>query len=160
MSVIGVVMISSPGSGSIAAMAQWIQSGIPSSALTQFDFVNIMTYSNLSDSQTAMTYYSGLGVPKTQIVLGVKFFGDVEDANDDEPEYSDILSHYPNAWQSDQVSGDSSYYGGDKIDYAGEATMAKETQLGAQYGGIMIWELTGDAPAPHSLLTIVQTNLP
>ena len=142
-----------------AAMAQWIQSGIPDSALHQFDFINIMAYSNLSDSQTAMSYYSGLNVPANQIVLGVKFFGDVQDPNDDEPEYSDILSHYPNAWQSDSVSGDNSYYGGDTILYTGEATMAKEVALGAQYGGIMIWELTGDAPAPHSLLTIVQNNL-
>jgi chitinase len=140
-------------------MAQWIQSGIPDSALHQYDFVNIMTYSTLSDAQNDMAYYTGLNVPANQIVLGVKFFGDVEDSQDDEPEYSDILNHYPNAWQSDSVSGDSSYYGGDKVDYTGEATMAKETQLGAQYGGIMIWELTGDAPAPHSLLTIVQNNL-
>jgi len=142
-----------------AAMAQWIQSGIPDAALHQYDFINIMTYSNLSDAQNDMTYYAGLNVPANQIVLGVKFFGDVQDSQDDEPEYSDILNHYPNAWQTDSVSGDSSYYGGDEVDYTGEATMAKETQLGAQYGGIMIWELTGDAPAPHSLLTIVQNNL-
>jgi hypothetical protein len=25
---------------------------------------------------------------------------------------------------------------------------AEETQRGKQYGGVMIWELTGDAPAP------------
>jgi hypothetical protein len=37
--------------------------------------------------------------------------------------------------------------------------MAQETKLGAQYGGVMVWELTLDAPPPHSLLNVIQTNL-
>ena len=37
--------------------------------------------------------------------------------------------------------------------------MAQETQLGARYGGIMIWELTQDAGGPHSLLSVIQKNL-
>jgi chitinase len=45
------------------------------------------------------------------------------------------------------------------ITYVGEATMAAETQLGMQYGGVMIWQLAGDAPPPHSLLNVIQSNL-
>jgi len=37
--------------------------------------------------------------------------------------------------------------------------MAAETQLGKPYGGIMIWELAGDAPPPHSLLNGIPSNL-
>jgi len=37
--------------------------------------------------------------------------------------------------------------------------MAKEVQLGKQYGGVMVWELMGDAPAPHSLLQVIHANL-
>jgi hypothetical protein len=37
--------------------------------------------------------------------------------------------------------------------------MAQETQLGKQYGGIMVWHLLGDAAAPHSLLKVIEKNL-
>jgi hypothetical protein len=44
--------------------------------------------------------------------------------------------------------------------YQGENTVARETQLSAQYGGAMIWELTQDDPtSPHSLLKVIQKNL-
>ncbi len=36
--------------------------------------------------------------------------------------------------------------------------MAKEVQWGKQYGGIMIWELMGDAQPPHSLWDVIQKN--
>lgn len=42
--------------------------------------------------------------------------------------------------------------------YVGEATMVEETQLGKKYGGIMFWDLTDDAPAPHSLLNLIEAN--
>ncbi len=48
---------------------------------------------------------------------------------------------------------------GQAFRYAGEATMARETQLGEQYGGVMLWSILGDAAAPHSLLAIIQQNL-
>ncbi len=37
--------------------------------------------------------------------------------------------------------------------------MAREMLLGEQYGGVMIWSILGDAPAPHSLLKVIQNNL-
>jgi hypothetical protein len=37
--------------------------------------------------------------------------------------------------------------------------MKQETLLGAQYGGISIWEISQDAPSPHSLLAVIQGNL-
>jgi chitinase len=141
-----------------AAVAEYLQPSMPDSALHQFDFVNVMVYSNYSDAQTALQYYSGQkGVPANQITLGVPFFGQSGDDNIEE-EYNTILAAYPDAWQADMVSG-GSLDGGVTLYYVGEATMAQETQLGKQYGGIMIWELTGDAPPPHSLLNIIQNNL-
>jgi chitinase len=141
-----------------AAVAQYLQDSMPDSALHQFDFVNVMVYSNYSDAQTALQYYSTQkSVPKNQITLGVPFFGQSGDGNTEE-EYNTILAAYPNAWQSDSVSG-GSLDGGITLYYVGEATMAQETQLGIQYGGVMIWELTGDAAPPHSLLNVIQNNL-
>ena len=140
-----------------AAVAEYLQGAMLDSTLHQFDFVNVMVYSNYSDAQTALQYYSGQkSVPKSQITLGVPFFG--QSSDDSEPEYSQILAAYPSAWQTDTVSG-GSLDGGQTFHYLGEASMAQEIQLANQYGGVMIWELTGDAPAPHSLLAVIQNNM-
>jgi chitinase len=151
-----------------AAVAKWIEDSMaPADSsqydvrLPQFDFLNVMAYSDLAAAMTETQYFSQKGLAKSQITLGVPFFGSATNSSGmetDEPEYSQILSAYPNAWQTDSVSG-GSLDNGENITYAGEATMAKETQLGKQFGGIMIWELTGDAPAPHSLLSVIQNNL-
>ena len=133
-----------------AAVASYLQQGggAPDSALKQFDFLNDMWYSSDVDGATGeLQFFVQLGIPEDRITLGVPFFG--QEGNN-EPEYGQILQKYPNAWQSDSTNG---------ISYVGEATMAAETKLGIQYGGIMIWELTGDAPPPHSLLNVIQTNL-
>jgi hypothetical protein len=46
------------------------------------------------------------------------------------------------------------------MSYQGEQTVARLTQLSAQYGGAMIWELTQDDPdSAHSLLKVIQRNL-
>jgi hypothetical protein len=37
--------------------------------------------------------------------------------------------------------------------------MAQEAQLAKQYGGLMIWEMMGDASAPHSLLKVIEQTL-
>jgi chitinase len=141
-----------------AAVAEYLQSSMPDRALHQFDFVNVMNYSNYSDAVEAMNFYSEQkGVPKKRITLGVPFFGQSADGNIEET-YSTILAAYPDAWQSDVVSG-GSLDNGEALYYVGEATMAKETHLGKQYGGIMIWELSQDGAPPHSLLTVIDKNL-
>ena len=141
-----------------AAVAQYLQSSMQDSTLHQFDFVNIMTYSTYANAVSDLNYYSGTkSVPRSQMTLGVAFFGGNSDGSIEE-EYNTILAAYPNAWQSDSVCC-GSLDGGTTFNYTGESSMAQETQLGKQYGGIMIWELTGDAPAPHSLLNVIQNNL-
>jgi chitinase len=90
------------------------------------------------------------------MTLGVPFFGQSADGSIAES-YATILAAYPNAWQSDEVSG-GTLDGGAALYYVGQTTMAQETLLGKQYGGIMIWELSQDAPSPHSLLSVIQQN--
>lgn len=141
-----------------AAVAQWIQDGMEDKALHMFDFVNVMNYSNLSDAEDAMTYYNQTKhVPRERMTLGVPFFASSADGNTEET-YSTVLQAYPDAWQTDVVSG-GSLDGGIALYYVGEATMAKETKLGKKYGGIMIWELSQDGAPPHSLLNVIQDNL-
>jgi hypothetical protein len=141
-----------------AAVASYLGSAIPNSALSQFDFLNLMVYSNYDNARGELDYFSSYkAIALDKLVLGVPFFGSTSNWTTEES-YATILAAYPDAWQADQVSG-GSLDNGITLDYVGESTMAQETQLGARYGGIMIWEMTQDAYGPHSLLSVIQKNL-
>jgi chitinase len=141
-----------------AAVAKYLQSSMPDASLRQFDFINVMVYSSYEEALRALQFYSvDEKIARNKIVLGVGFFGSTADDSKEE-NYQKILAAYPNAWKVDLVGG-GSLDDGQAFRYAGEATMARETLLGAQYGGVMLWSILGDAAAPHSLLTIIQDNL-
>ena len=42
--------------------------------------------------------------------------------------------------------------------YNGQPTMMKKAVLAKQYGGLMIWEMSGDVSGDHSLLQTIATN--
>jgi hypothetical protein len=117
-----------------------------------------MNYSSYTNAVTALQFYAQEeNIPRDKIVLGVPFFA--SNALDSKEEtYNTILAAYPNAWKVNLVGG-GALDDGQGFFYVGEDTMAQETQLGKQYGGIMIWQLLGDAPAPHSLLKVIEKNL-
>lgn len=140
------------------AVAKYLQASMPGSALHQFDFINVMNYSSYADAVAALQFYAqDENVPKDKIVLGVPFFA--SNAGDSkEEDYNTILAVYPNAWKVNLVGG-GTLDDGQGFYYVGEETMAQETQLGKQYGGIMVWHLLGDAAAPHSLLKVIEKNL-
>lgn len=139
------------------ATGPYLQKAIPNGVLNECDFVNVETYSTLAQAQSDLKFYTNLGVAPGKLVLGVPFFGISADGSV-LASYAAILSAYPDAWQADEVSG-GTLDGGVALHYVGEATMAQETKLGAQYGGIMVWELTEDAAAPHSLLQVIEADL-
>lgn len=132
-----------------AAVAEYIQAGVQDDVLPLFDIVNVMIYGPYERAVSDMAWWAGdKHVPKEKLTLGIGFHN-----------YRTILANYPNAWAVDTVGG-GTYRGGAVMSYQGEETVARETQLGAQYGGVMIWELTQDDPAaPHSLLKVIQANL-
>lgn len=141
-----------------AAVAKYLQSSMPDASLHQFDFINVMVYSSYEEAMNALEYYSlDEKIARDKIVLGVGFFGSTADDSKEES-YQNILAAYPNAWKVDLVGG-GPLDDGQAFRYAGEATMARETLLGEQYGGVMLWSILGDAAAPHSLLTVIQNNL-
>jgi chitinase len=141
-----------------AAVAKYLQSSMPDASLHQFDFINVMVYSSYEEAINALQYYSlDEKIARDKIVLGVGFFGSTADDSKEES-YEDILAAYPNAWKVD-LAGGGSLDNGQAFRYAGEAPMARETLLGEQYGGVMLWSILGDAAAPHSLLTVIQNNL-
>jgi GH18 family chitinase len=141
-----------------AAVSTWIQSGMLDSTLHSFDFINMMNYSTLADAEAMLdNYHNTHGEPASKIVLGVGFFGTGTDDATTES-YRTILSVYPDAWKKDYVSG-GKLDSGMGFHYTGEASMAQQTKLGKQYGGIMIWELAQDASKPHALLDVIEKNL-
>ena len=142
-----------------AAVAEYLQDAMPDAALHMFDFIDIMNYSNYDDAVTALTYYSETKkVPKEKMTLGVPFFAQSGDGNIEET-YATVLAAYPDAWDHDMVSG-GSLDGGVTLYYVGQASMARQTELGKQYGGIMIWELSQDVSGPHSLYKVIEDNFP
>jgi GH18 family chitinase len=140
-----------------AAVAKYLQGSMPDAALRQFDLLNIMNYSSLGAAVDALNFYANQEkIPAAKLVLGVPFFGSSDDDSREES-YKNILAAYPNAWKVD-LAGGGPLDNGLAFHYVGESTMAQETQLGKKYGGIMFWDLTDDAPAPHSLLEVIETN--
>ena len=140
-----------------AAVAKYLQDSMPDAALRQFDLLNIMSYSNYSAAVAALNFYANdKKIAPATLVLGVPFFGS-SDGDGREEGYRNILAAYPNAWKVD-LAGGGTLDDGLAFHYAGESTMAQETLLGKKYGGIMFWDLGDDAPAPHSLLHIVEQN--
>jgi len=144
------------------AVAQYIQPAMQDDALKQFDIVNVMIYGNYQKAVTAMAYYANeKHVPKEKLTLGIGFFGNGRvNGKGTEINYNVLLANYPNAWAVDTIGG-GTYADGATFNYEGEKTVADETKLGLQYGGAMIWELTGDdSGTPHSILNVIQKNLP
>jgi chitinase len=141
-----------------AAVAKYMQGSMPDAALHRFDFINVMNYSSYTAAVASMQFYTvNKKVPKSQVVLGLPFFGSAADDSKEE-DYATILANYPNAWRVDTVGG-GPLDEGKGFNYVGEDSMAKEVKLGKQFGGVMVWELMGDAPAPHSLLQVIHANL-
>jgi chitinase len=132
-----------------AAVAQYIQAGTQDDVLPLFDIVNVMIYGSYERSVSDMAWWANnKHVPKEKLTLGIGFHN-----------FSTLLANYPNAWAVDTVGG-GAYRDGAVVSYQGEQTVALETQLSAQYGGAMIWELTqDDLSSPHSLLKAIQRNL-
>lgn len=140
-----------------AAVARYLQGSMPDAALRQFDLLNVMNYASYGAAVAALDFYANQKkIPASKLVLGVPFFGSSDDDGREES-YKKILAAYPNAWKVDLVGG-GPLDDGLAFHYVGESTMAQETKLGKKYGGIMFWDLTDDAPAPHSLLEVIETN--
>jgi hypothetical protein len=135
------------------AVAQYLQDSMQDATLHEFDFVNVMIYSNYSDSVSALDYYTGTkAVPKTLLTLGAGFFG--QDSGGNEYAYSDILKADPNAWSYDQTQ-----VNGNTVNYTGMASMKKLAEYSKGFGGIMFWELSEDTADDHSLYKVIQSTM-
>jgi GH18 family chitinase len=152
-----------------AAIATWYKDKISDKALQQFDFVSIMSYdatgpwspqrpgphSPYEMAVKDLQYWNQVRlIPKEKLLLGVPFYGygfgatpEVETMT-----FKQIANAYPNAVTTDSVmlTNQKMMY------YNGTQTIRKKTELAIEKaGGIMIWQLLGDAPGKNSLLKVI-----
>ena len=142
---------------------------VPDAALALFDFINVMAYdatgpwqpkkagphSSLEFAQSNVDFWLQRGLTKTQLVLGVPFYGwgFGKAFRENEYRYADLLKAYPAAVGTDQV-GDTIWFNSIPTVQA-KARLVLEQEL----GGMMIWSLNSDALGEQSLLSALHAAL-
>jgi len=153
-----------------AAIATAYKDQLPDKALQQFNFVNIMSYdrtgpwrpqdpgdhSPYSMAVEDLDYWHNVrSIPKEKLVLGLPFYGygfGPVDSPAISMDYQQIISLYPNSDSSDTLN----LPGNVVMYYNDMATIKKKTELALQKaGGVMIWQLLGDAQGDRSLLNAI-----
>lgn len=152
-----------------AAIATAYKDQLPDNALQAFDFVNVMSYDRTGPwrpdkpgdhapyamAADDLDYWHNIrAVPKEKLGLGLPFYGygfGAADSSVVSMTYNEIASLYPNQ-ESDTLllPGNVTMY------YNNKATIKKKTRLALQQaGGVMVWQLLGDATAEASLLETI-----
>jgi GH18 family chitinase len=125
--------------------------GVPAETFELFDFVNIMTYAGkdhgtMEQFQKGLEYWSGRGLPREKIVLGVPFYSEPG-----EESFAKLVNHDPAAARSDSIE-----YVGVMQNYNGIPTIQAKTEIAMQEaGGIMFWALDHDAQGELSLVRAI-----
>jgi chitinase len=136
-----------------AAVAQYLQDGMSDATLHQYDFVNVMIYTNYDDSVNELAWYKdSKNMAPADLTLGAAFFG--TDNTGREYAFSEIMNADGNAWQHDSAN-----VNGRTVHYTGVDSMKQLAELSKQYGGIMFWELTEDVDGEHSLWKAIQDTM-
>lgn len=143
------------------ATASYVGGMIPKSSIAFFDYVNIMAYDNhwnrtenhatFDDAVRDMEMWLDLGCPAEKLVLGVPFYGYEGTVGSGAVSYKSIVEQDPNAAQVDAYKD---------YKYNGIPTMQTKTEYAMKHGaGIMIWEISNDAPNSFSLLQAIGEKL-
>ncbi|HSC87285.1 MAG TPA: glycosyl hydrolase family 18 protein [Polyangiaceae bacterium] len=138
-----------------AAVARNSWDRINDATMWCFDFLNLMTYdyagtwsdpsehSTLAQARQDLSYWVGRDYPASRTVLGMPFYGYCWGASCEHgyTSFGEIAEKYPDQTAVDWITGD-----GYQISLNGTKTITKKTQLAAaDYGGVMVWELTLDS---------------
>lgn len=154
-----------------AAIAVYYKEALSDKALSQYDFVNVMSYdrtgpwrpekpgphSTYANAVEDLDYFRiQRRIPKEKMVLGVPFYGYGFGPELTSPaislDYAEILNQFPEAESSDEFKMPD----GKILYYNGVATIKQKTALAKEKAsGIMIWQLQGDTLGEHSLLQAI-----
>lgn len=154
-----------------AAIAIYYKDQLSDKALAQYDFVNVMSYDRTGPWRPEkpgphaayehavedLDYFATVrNIPKEKMTLGVPFYGYGYGPELTSPaismNYAEIVSAYPGAEQVDEWKRDD----GKILYYNGIPTIKKKTELAREKaGGVMIWQVRGDAKGSKSLLRTI-----
>ncbi len=138
----------------ISTGATYITSGM----FTALDWLNIMDYddnnfqhSTYQSAVDCLDYWSGRGLPVEKTILGVPFY-----ARDSRYDYSTANYNVILSMGGSPNSDTFQTYG-----YNGIPTITAKTNLAFSrgIGGMMIWELAGDATGANSLLSAIHNAI-
>ena len=157
-----------------AAIATAYKDEFPDKALRQFDFVNVMSYDNTGPWQPddpgdhspySMAvedldyWHNKRGIPKNKLVLGLPFYGygfGPKDSPVLSMDYKQIVALYPNAQLSDTLALPGNMF----LYFNNKEMIKRKTKLAMQKaGGVMIWQLQGDAEGENSLLNVIDEEI-
>lgn len=129
-----------------------IGNGVVAEVFSYVDFLNLMAYdknngdhSPYSYAETSIAYWSGRGLAKEKLVLGVPYY-----ARPSWAAYKTKVDQNPANACRDTDGTD--YWNGIPI-------IRQKAQLARNYGGVMIWELSQDTQGADSLLTAMRESL-
>lgn len=154
-----------------AAIAVYYRDQFSDRALDQYDFVNVMVYdrtgpwrpnqpghhSTYEDAVEDLEYFGEeRGIAPERMTLGVPFYGYAFGPDTTSAvitmSYREIYRVFPDAEQFDEWAMPHGY----TMYYNGIPTIRRKTALAREKAsGIMIWQILGDAPGPHSLLRAI-----
>ncbi len=153
-----------------AAIATTYKDKLADGALQGFDFINIMSYdrtgpwrpdnpgphSPFAMAVDDLVYWNKIRlIPKEKLVLGLPFYGygfSSSSLSVLTMDYKQIVSSFPESISQDSINlpGDVALY------YNGIPTIKRKTALAKEdAGGVMIWQLLGDASGENSLLEAI-----
>jgi len=140
--------------GMLISMALSSDADLNRSVYQYADRIHVMSYdhpgmhSTYDQAVQDMNYFVAGGFARTNLYLGVPFYGREIANNNNEFTYAEIMQQYHPAPDQDEVNG---------IYFNGIDTIQKKTcyALTNGFGGIMIWELGQDTADNSSLLRTV-----
>jgi len=153
-----------------AAVATAYASRYTDKGLSVYDFINIMSYDKTGPwrpenagphapyemAVSDLDYWTNTRhIAKEKLSLGVPFYGYGFGAGaPSDINFKKLISQYPGSENADQFT----VTDGGVIYYNGIPTIKNKTALALQNaGGIMIWQLMGDAEGEKSLLNVINT---
>ncbi|MFH1568567.1 MAG: glycosyl hydrolase family 18 protein [Gemmatimonadota bacterium] len=147
---------------------------VPVESIPFFDFVNVMSYDAIGPSwgvagSEHSTYEQALahldtwrarGLMPDKLVLGVPFYGYGFGGQYRRGySYREILDTFGAAAASADLVG-TACAGCSYVTYNGRETIRRKTRLALERGsGVMIWEMSQDAPAPGDLLGVIHEEI-